>query len=247
MEKLNVRARKIYLALGLIAGLGGGMESAARAQQAPEQVGIELKTVKKVEKPDGSGEVVFARSEAREVEIGGEKGMERASIIRVIEKSNDKEKLEVLGRLYKFQGKKNVSWDMEIKAQGNAEASTLGKFEPTKQKGGGNVNMAREIFNSKLLSLGELEKLIEGMKDAGEGKSEEIEELKKKLELAYFETVKRFPNQKLNEAELIRVLGRRPRQLKEESAKDTRTSDEKELDIPAQLSVKDMPKDNPLK
>ena len=248
LEKLNARARKIYLALGIMAGLAGGIEGKAYAEETREKpvaATIDVKSIRKSERPDGKGEVFFARTAPREAEIGGEKGKETASIIKIADKTDKKNEIKIKGQLYKFQGKKTSSWDISIEAEGKIDASKLGKFEPTKQKGG-NVNMAREIFNSKLLSLGQLQKLIEGLNEVGENKSEEAEQLKMKLEKEYSELAKRFSSQKLNEAELTKLLGRKPQIIKE-PPKDARTAGKKELDIPGGLSAKDMPKANPFK
>ncbi len=247
LEKLNARAKKIYLALGLMAGLAGGMESRAYAEETPEKpvAAIDVKSIRKSERLDGKGEVFFARTVPREAEIGGEKGKETASIIKIADRDDKKNEIKIKGQLYKFQGKKISSWDISIETEGRIDASKLGKFEPTRQKGG-NVNMAREIFNSKLLSLGQIQKLIEGLNEVGENKSEEAEQLKIKLEKEYSELAKKFPSQRLNEAELTKLLGRKPQILKE-SSKDTRMAGEKELDIPAPVTAKDMPKANPFK
>ncbi len=244
LEKFRGRAKKAYLGLGLAAGLAGGMEGRANAEEAQEKpaASVSIQEIKKFERPDSPGEVTFARSKPSKADIGGENGTEMASIIKVIEGANDKNKLKITGQFYKFQGKKAIFWDTEIRAEGKGKVdySSLGKFEPTKQKGG-NVNMSREIFNSKLLSLGQIKKLIEGLGEVGEGKSEEAEQLKMRIEKEYSELAKRFPKQKLNEAELTKLLGRKPRILKE-SPQDERTAGEKELDIPAPLTAKDMPK-----
>lgn len=244
LEHLRGRAKKLYLALGIVGALAGqGLESKAYAEEVknkPEASAIDIKSIRDIETQEGR--VFFARTMSRDAEVQGEKGKEIASLIRVFDEGDPKikgDETEIKAKLYRFQGKKSRSWDTEIESQGQLKTNELGKFEPTKYKEGGNVNMARERARAELRNLYQLNELLKGLSQVGEGKSEEADKLKADLEAGYWKYKKQFPNQILNENDIIVSLGGTPKEPKAQAR------EEKELDIPGELSAKDMPKSNP--
>ncbi|MBU2530124.1 MAG: hypothetical protein KKD35_03700, partial [Elusimicrobia bacterium] len=112
----------------------------------------------------------------------------------------------------------------------------LGKFDPTKRKASLGISMDRDIFNSDLLQIWYMKRLAEGMKYVGKDNIEEADKLKKELEREYLQMKERFPNQKLNENEIINTLGRIPK--KPEVPKQTK--EEKDQGIPPAATFEDL-------